>query len=153
MMKSLGFGLDSQLPALDTAADDSDEMVWLRFKLGSHLFCTPVEHIQEVIRPPKELTRVPNSPEWLIGLMNLRGCVLPVASRPLYCHPDIHSATEETPSTRILVCFPDGPSTGLRVDEVLGVLKKSTEDSDTATLPPEFEIADMYAWLLEPPSL
>lgn len=52
---------------------------FLTFRQGSTLFALPAEEISEIIRIPP-LARVPQSPPSLLGLANLRGAVLPVAS-------------------------------------------------------------------------
>jgi purine-binding chemotaxis protein CheW len=52
---------------------------YLTFRAAGRLYALPAEEIAEVIRLPA-VARVPQSPESLMGLANLRGSVLPVAS-------------------------------------------------------------------------
>ncbi|NDF61087.1 MAG: chemotaxis protein CheW, partial [Crocinitomicaceae bacterium] len=50
---------------------------FLSFKLGDENFTIPVMKIMEILEVPK-ITRVPQSPNFLVGVINLRGAVLPV---------------------------------------------------------------------------
>jgi chemotaxis signal transduction protein len=50
---------------------------YLVFALGTAEFAAPVENITEIGMVPG-LTRVPHVPDWLLGIMNLRGDIVPV---------------------------------------------------------------------------
>lgn len=50
---------------------------FLSFKLGEESFTIPVMKIMEILEVPK-ITRVPQAPNFLVGVINLRGAVLPV---------------------------------------------------------------------------
>lgn len=50
---------------------------FLSFKLGEENFTIPVMKIMEILEVPK-ITKVPQSPNFLVGVINLRGAVLPV---------------------------------------------------------------------------
>jgi len=50
---------------------------FLSFKLGSEHFAINVMKIMEILEIPK-ITKVPQAPDYLIGVVNLRGGVLPV---------------------------------------------------------------------------
>ena len=52
---------------------------FLTFKSEGHLYALPAASVSEVARMPP-LARVPQAPPSLMGLANLRGSVLPVAS-------------------------------------------------------------------------
>lgn len=52
---------------------------FLTFRAGGTLYALPADEISEVIRVPA-LARVPHAPPSLLGLANLRGTILPVAS-------------------------------------------------------------------------
>ncbi len=53
------------------------EQRFLAFRLEDETFAIPVETVREVVRVPP-LTPVPRAPTHLLGVMNLRGEVLPV---------------------------------------------------------------------------
>lgn len=50
---------------------------FLSFKLENENFTIPVMKIMEILEVPK-ITKVPQSPNFLVGVINLRGAVLPV---------------------------------------------------------------------------
>jgi len=50
---------------------------WISFSLAGQQYAAPVERVQEVIRP-RDIAPVPGAPHTLLGLMNLRGRLLPV---------------------------------------------------------------------------
>lgn len=50
---------------------------FLSFKLEHENFTIPVMKIMEILEVPK-ITKVPQSPNFLVGVINLRGAVLPV---------------------------------------------------------------------------
>lgn len=63
-------------------AETTNEMVgetksFLSFKLAEEHFTIPVMKIMEILEVPK-ITKVPQSPNFLVGVINLRGAVLPV---------------------------------------------------------------------------
>lgn len=49
---------------------------WATFHLASETFALRVEDVQEVLMP-QPLTPVPLAPEYIVGLLNLRGQVMP----------------------------------------------------------------------------
>ncbi|WP_258101293.1 chemotaxis protein CheW [Marinoscillum pacificum] len=50
---------------------------YLSFKLDEEFFSIPVMKVLEILEVPK-ITKVPHSPDFLKGVINLRGAVLPV---------------------------------------------------------------------------
>src|ERR1700728_2316727 len=50
---------------------------FLTFRVGSRLYALPADDVVEVVRTP-QFARVPNAPQALAGLANLRGVVLPL---------------------------------------------------------------------------
>src|SRR4249920_1585023 len=69
------------------------------FKLGDELFAAHVSKVIEILEIPK-ITRVPRSPEFMRGVVNLRGNVLSVIdSRIKFGLPP----TEDTINTCIIV--------------------------------------------------
>jgi purine-binding chemotaxis protein CheW len=50
---------------------------YLTFRLGDELFAANVEKVLEILEIPK-ITKVPRSPDFMKGVINLRGSVLPV---------------------------------------------------------------------------
>lgn len=58
--------------------DDANETVlYLTFKVGRELLAFEVSHVREVL-DLCSITRVPRTPEYMKGVINLRGTVIPV---------------------------------------------------------------------------
>ena len=90
------------------------------FKLDDEEFAVPITSIQEIVRIPDELIRVPKAPAFLEGVINLRGIVLPVVD--LRTRLEIEAA-ERSERQRIVVFLIHGVRTGFIVDQVTEVLR------------------------------
>jgi purine-binding chemotaxis protein CheW len=66
-------------PEQSAASADGGQRRFLTFRWETSLYALPVEEVAEVVRTPL-YARVPHSPRGLLGIANLRGSVLPVAS-------------------------------------------------------------------------
>jgi len=60
----------------------TDSNSYLTFALGDEKFAIPVDHVQEVVEFG-HVTKVPNAPEYMLGIINLRGRVLPLLDTKL----------------------------------------------------------------------
>lgn len=60
----------------------NDSNSYLTFALGDEKFAIPVDHVQEVVEFG-QVTKVPNAPEYMLGIINLRGRVLPLLDTKL----------------------------------------------------------------------
>lgn len=101
-----------------TVIEDDEQMVV--FRLAKEEFGVPIESVQEIVRVPEELTHVPKAPEFVEGVINLRGAVLPVIDqRRRLGLPTLDRCEQQ----RIMVFLFDGVRTGFIVDSVAEVLK------------------------------
>jgi purine-binding chemotaxis protein CheW len=90
------------------------------FRLAGEEYGVPTEAVQEIVRVPEELTRIPRTPDFIEGVVNLRGTVLPVVDqRRRFGLPDL----ARNDSQRIMVLQIAGSRTGFIVDQVSEVLK------------------------------
>jgi purine-binding chemotaxis protein CheW len=90
------------------------------FNLATQEYGVMVEMIQEIIRVPEEMSRVPKTSEHIEGMVNLRGSVLPVLDmRARFGMPRL----ERNDRQRILVLNQAGVCTGFIVDSVSEVLR------------------------------
>jgi len=55
-----------------------DSWAAVLFKLHEREFLTPLEQISEVLELPWDITRVPGTKPWLLGVANNRGTLLPI---------------------------------------------------------------------------
>ena len=102
----------------DQANDDPTQVVI--FRLGAEEFGVPIMNVQEIVRVPETLTRVPKAPAFVEGVINLRGTVLPVIDqRARLGLPQI----ERNDRQRIMVYLLGGKRTGFIVDSVAEVLR------------------------------
>jgi len=88
-----------------------------------------VDAVQEIIRVPDVLIRVPKALDFVEGLVNLRGAVMPVV--------DLRTRLglvrgERDERQRIIVLMVDGVRTGFIVDSVTEVLRVSRGDLEPA---------------------
>ena len=89
------------------------------FRIGEEEFGLDILRVQEIIRL-QDLTRVPNSPDFVDGVINLRGKVVPViALRRRFGLP----SQQHDKQTRIVVLEAQGIVVGLIVDSVSEVLR------------------------------
>ena len=51
---------------------------FLIFQIGSETFGLPASIVEEVVLLPERLTKIPRSPDFVTGVMNLRGKVVPI---------------------------------------------------------------------------
>lgn len=96
----------------------------LVFRLGEDEFGLPIEVVDEVARVPDKITRVPKTPKFLEGVVNLRGDVLPVVDqRRRFEMPPLDDAE----GRRLVVVRTERHRAGLIVDSVSEVLRTTEE--------------------------
>ncbi len=96
-----------------------EELQLVIFKLQDEEYGIFIEHIQEIILVPEEINVVPQTPDYIEGMINLRGSVLPVIDmRKRLGLPEI----ERQDSQRIIVLHTKGVKMGFIVDSVVEVL-------------------------------
>jgi len=103
------------------AALRSDEGQVVVFKLAEEEFGVEIDTVQEIVRLP-EITPVPGSPDFVAGICNLRGNVLPVIDTRLRFGM---GARERTDQNRLLVVETGGTQSSLIVDNMREVMRMS----------------------------
>ncbi|MEA1652400.1 chemotaxis protein CheW [Nitrospirillum sp. BR 11164] len=91
------------------------------FQLGDEEYGLPVDAVEEVVRLPDTLTRVPKAPGFIEGVMNLRGQVLPVIDQ----RRRFGVAGAGTGRRRVIVTRVNGKLAGFAVDGVSEILALS----------------------------
>lgn len=113
-------------PAAPTA---HQELTFLVFRLGDDEFGLPIDTVVEVARVPDQITRLPRTPKFLEGVINLRGEVLPVIDqRRRFDLPPL----EKGDGRRLIVVKTERHRAGLIVDGVSDVLRSSADAIDPA---------------------
>lgn len=117
-------GTDMGAKAAQSAQDDIDgDEQFVVFRLMDEEYGVSIEAVKEIVRVPEDLTRVPRTPDFIEGVINLRGVVLPVIDqRRRFGLP----ATERNDRQRIMVFTIHGVQTGFIVDSVSEVMRIPT---------------------------
>jgi len=89
------------------------------FNLGVEQYGINISYAQEIIRIPK-FTRIPNVPQFVEGVFNLRGKVIPVFDLKKRFGID---QTERGIDSRLLILELDGMNAGIVVDDVSEVIR------------------------------
>lgn len=114
--------MNTALVVKEQKASDSVQILQLvTFTLGGEEYAVDILKVQEINRM-KEITRVPNAPYYVEGVINLRGKVIPVVSlRKMFGLPE----EENRMNQKIMIMDIQGTTIGLIVDTVSEVLRIS----------------------------
>lgn len=99
--------------------NSTDLLQLVSFRIENEEFGVDILKVQEIIRMI-QITKVPNSPEFVEGVINLRGRVIPIIS--LRTKLGL-SRIEQDKNTRTIVVDLHGKTIGFIVDEVNEVLR------------------------------
>ena len=108
------------------SADDLLQLVI--FQLGGEEFGVEIMQVQEIIRMP-EITRIPQSPEYVEGVINLRGKIIVVIS--LDTRFGLNSK-ELDDDSRIIIVEVGDDVVGMVVDSVSEVLRLASSSVEPA---------------------
>jgi len=103
-----------------SVAELTETRQYLTFKLEEEVFAVDISKVREVLDFTK-ITKVPRSPDFMLGVLNLRGSVVPVIDMRLKFKTSEANNTENT-SIIILEIILDGETT------VLGALVDSVQE-------------------------
>jgi len=107
------------------------------FIIGKEYFGVDILMVQEIIRAAP-ITAVPNSPEFVEGVINLRGSIIPVIE--LRKRLNLFMQDSKLEDSWILILNIEGRVTGFIVDSVTEVLKI---DESTIEPPPDIVVAGL----------
>ena len=107
--------------------EDGKSFQVVSFRLGTEVYGVNIMIVQEIILLGR-ITQVPEVPSHVLGVINLRGNVIPIINlRGRFGMPE----QEPTDETRIVVINVSGRTVGMVVDGVNEVLRLSREDIST----------------------
>ncbi|WP_050738450.1 chemotaxis protein CheW [Acetobacterium bakii] len=96
-----------------------DEVQFVTFKIDDEEYGIKIDNVQEINRMT-EVTKIPNGPYYIEGIVNLRGNIIPALDlRRLFKL----SEKQLTDATRIIIADFNGKRTGIIVDSVSEVLR------------------------------
>jgi chemotaxis signal transduction protein len=105
-------------------APELSEVQLVTFMLAAEEYGVPISQIQEIDRLAK-ITKVPKAAEFIEGITNLRGEVIPVLDTRKRFDLEVKPSDDRT---RIIIVDLGGVKTGLVVDSVREVLNLATKD-------------------------
>ncbi len=118
---------------------------YLTFRLGAEEFGLEILKVQEIIKM-MDITKVPRTPPFVSGVINLRGKVISVVDLRLKFELETRATTEKTCVIVVQITRGEGKLIlGLIVDEVSEVLDIAANQIEA---PPEFGAAVDTAFIL-----
>lgn len=111
--------------AASKAARAEDQEQFVVFRLEEEEFGVDIAAVQEIVRVPDDLAKVPRTEDYIRGVMNLRGAVIPlIDQRARFNLPPC----EDHDRQRIVVFTLNGTQTGFIVDSVAEVMRIARAD-------------------------
>lgn len=116
-----GIEMEKEMDMSDTYTDNTNTNLQqlVVFSLGVEEFGINIMQVQEIIRMP-EITRIPRSPNYVKGVVNLRGKIIVVMDLDKRFGMNSKELTDDS---RIVVVDIDGTVVGLVVDSVSEVIR------------------------------
>ncbi len=111
----------------ESVAVPVQEVEMLSFRLGGEEYAVMVDDVREVLKL-RDLTVVPNTPDFILGVISLRGTMLPIVD---LCKRFGITPGDRDEKSRVVVVNPDEEDVGLMVDRVTGVFKIIPEEIKT----------------------
>lgn len=105
---------------VDEVFEEEIEFPWLLFKLDNSLYTINSKLITSIVICPEEITYVPKVSKYIIGLIHLRGNVVPLIDMKLLFDMESNNDINENKGM-VVVLEKDNSFVGLIVDEVLSV--------------------------------
>ncbi len=96
------------------------------FSIGNEFYGVDVDAVESIIKM-QEITRLPHAPEFVEGITNLRGAVVPILDLRKRFGLE---ASEATRDTRIMIVNMNNTNVGMVVDSVTQVVRISAESID-----------------------
>ncbi|NJD02278.1 MAG: purine-binding chemotaxis protein CheW [Ruminiclostridium sp.] len=108
----------------------TDLKKFLVFKLGDEEYGIDIQKIATIIEKDMSVTRVPGTPVFLKGVINLRGEIVPI----IHLHTRFGlSGNEDTEKTRIVIVRFDEIIVGIIVDSIAEVIELNGESIENVT--------------------
>ncbi len=104
----------------DELLEEEIEFPWLLFKLNDSLYTINSKLITSIVICPEQITYVPKVSEYMIGLIHLRGNVVPLIDMKMLFQMGRDTEAKED-KEMVVVLEKDNSFVGLIVDEVLSV--------------------------------
>jgi len=100
------------------------EKQYVVFKLGNERYCADIANVGSITEFDM-ITKVPNTPPYIEGVINLRGEVIPIVSLKKRFNV---SEANESEDARIIIITYDGKNIGFLVDDASQVIRIDDEN-------------------------
>lgn len=110
------------LATADAAADAPASIQFISFAVGGNQYGVDIMAVRE-IKGWSDITHLPNQPEYVRGVLNLRGAIVPIMD--LRCRFGL-GLTEPTPLHILIIVQIDGRQVGLIGDRVIDIVSAET---------------------------
>jgi purine-binding chemotaxis protein CheW len=97
------------------------------FTLGEEEYGVPIQFVKEIIRKPA-VTHLPNAPAYVLGVINLRGQIIPILS----LRQRFRLNSENHQETKVVIVEFADLTVGMEVNEVSEVLTLNSERISSA---------------------
>lgn len=114
--------------------DYANTSEFMTFELGAMKYAIELPKIREILTYPENITVLPNTSDWVKGLINLRGEVVPILDVRIKFNTNENPVYDENTSV-IAVITEDSRMIGIVVD-----LVDDVQRLDTSTLAPVSEM-------------
>jgi purine-binding chemotaxis protein CheW len=126
MQCSLNVGGEMDIERSRASTNDAVQLVV--FTINDEEYGVPINYVKEIIRKP-EVTQMPNAPEYILGVINLRGQIIPIIS----LHSRFSLNLPADIETKVVIVEYADLTVGMEVNEVSEVL---TLDKDRISAAP-----------------
>jgi purine-binding chemotaxis protein CheW len=121
-------GMSDDRNSSNKAVNSDEVLQWVTYKLGEETYGINVMQVQEVLRHT-EIAPVPGAPDYVLGIINLRGNVVTVIdTRSRFGLP----SSDISDNTRIVIIESDDQVVGILVDSVAEVVYLRSSEIDSA---------------------
>lgn len=108
----------NELEKLDEMAEDAQKGMFMTFRIGDECYGIAINYVNEIIGT-QAITAVPEVEDYIKGLINIRGKIIPVIDVKVRFKQD---PFEYTDRTCIIVIDVKGTMVGLIVEQIAGVI-------------------------------
>lgn len=110
---------------LDTRQAASTQPIYASFGLKDEEYAVDVRYVREVVNRPANITPMPLAPDFVTGVFNLRGAIIPVLDAERLLQEDRQT---ESAGSKVVVVDRGGMRLGLIVDDTGRVLRPRGEE-------------------------
>jgi len=128
------------MPELEKETEKK-EIQLLIFRLGDEEFGIPIQQVREILRL-REIHRLPQAPDFIEGVINLRGHIVAVID--LRKRMGLSELREHTSACRIIIVRIRNINVGLIVDNAKEILALPQGDIDSAPALVRIQVPDTF---------